>query len=87
MVGCCSYASRFHPLRDIYPIGLEVEDAAWYYPEPKEKAIKDHIAFGESPRCGVVPEMDAKIFLDKDKVNVQLDLRGSKTIPIGAEAG
>lgn len=51
MVGCCFYASRFHPLKDVYTIGLELEDAAWYYPEPREKAkaIKDHIAFGESP--------------------------------------
>jgi uncharacterized protein (DUF427 family) len=29
------------------PLGKELKDAAWYYPEPKEKAknIKDHVAF------------------------------------------
>jgi uncharacterized protein (DUF427 family) len=28
-------------------LGKELKDAAWYYPEPKEKAkhIKDHVAF------------------------------------------
>ena len=29
-------------------VGKETVDAAWYYPDPKEKAmnIKDHLAFG-----------------------------------------
>ena len=31
-------------------VGQEVKDAAWYYPEPKERAerIKGFVAFGES---------------------------------------
>ena len=41
-------ALRSNSIDDV--LELELKDAAWYYPEPKEKAanIKDHVAFSES---------------------------------------
>lgn len=38
---------------DMLHVGNELQNAAWYYPEPKEKAenIKDYVAFCESTFC------------------------------------
>ena len=56
---------------DITVDGHTVQDAAWYYPQPKDgaKNIRDHIAFCEFLNCAVV--LSGLItFLDKSKVQV-----------------
>ena len=55
--------------------GTELKDAAWYYPQPKEKAqhIKDHVAFCKSTtKRRKTIETNSDSVTDKTKVNVSL---------------
>lgn len=52
----------------------DVQDAAWYYNEPYEKAlnIKDHVAFCESLLFPVSLSWTATDFYQLDKTKVQV---------------
>lgn len=54
----------------------DVQDAAWYYPEPYEKAlnIKDHVAFCEFQSFSFSLSWMATDFYQIDKTKVQVTI-------------
>ena len=58
---------------DIHVNGKTIENAAWYYPQPLEKAthIKDHVAFCESFILPVKSRKSTHMDSDKGKVHIE----------------